>query len=496
MEEVLSPVQEETLEVVDIQFRPGQKIYYFDPDGERFVPGDHVIMDTARGLEFGLCVGGNHTIPAKDAIAPLRKIIRHATEQDEKTNSENRAREKRAYEICLQKIEKHGLDMQLVSAECAFDGSKILFYFTADERVDFRELVKDLASVFHTRIELRQIGVRDKAKMVGGLGICGRPFCCASFLDDFQPVSIKMAKTQNLSLNPTKISGTCGRLMCCLKYEQDTYESLIRSSPKPESFVDTPEGRGTVVDVDILRQRVKVQMENNPETVNTFSNEDIAVLRSGKAKKNDSPIPADLAPISGGGKRPAKPKAEDAPVLDAIRFRYSTESIAEEQAAEQPGTADAEQPREDRRPLRARQPRREATPGSAESRQPTGDQPPREERQLRENRRPRRERPRRENQEQPNADQQQGSVPRPEDAKERPEQESPEKQQERPRRNNRPPRRPNNQNGQPPKERQSTDAAPQEVGERRPPRRNYNYNRKRRPKAPGEQAGGGNPANQ
>ena len=376
MEEVLSPAQEETLEVVDIQFRPGQKIYYFDPDGERFVPGDHVIMDTARGLEFGLCVGGNHTIPAKDAIAPLRKIIRHATEQDEKTNSENRAREKRAYEICLQKIEKHGLDMQLVSAECAFDGSKILFYFTADERVDFRELVKDLASVFHTRIELRQIGVRDKAKMVGGLGICGRPFCCASFLDDFQPVSIKMAKTQNLSLNPTKISGTCGRLMCCLKYEQDTYESLIRSSPKPESFVDTPEGRGTVVDVDILRQRVKVQMENNPETVNTFSNEDIAVLRSGKAKKNDSPIPADLAPISGGGKRPAKPKAEDAPVLDAIRFRYSTESIAEEQAAEQqPGTVEAEQPREDRRPLRARQPRREATPGSAESRQSTGDQP-------------------------------------------------------------------------------------------------------------------------
>ena len=247
MEEVLSPAQEETLEVVDIQFRPGQKIYYFDPDGERFVPGDHVIMDTARGLEFGLCVGGNHTIPAKDAIAPLRKIIRHATEQDEKTNSENRAREKRAYEICLQKIEKHGLDMQLVSAECAFDGSKILFYFTADERVDFRELVKDLASVFHTRIELRQIGVRDKAKMVGGLGICGRPFCCASFLDDFQPVSIKMAKSQNLSLNPTKISGTCGRLMCCLKYEQDTYEALIRTSPKPESFVDTPDGRGGLV---------------------------------------------------------------------------------------------------------------------------------------------------------------------------------------------------------------------------------------------------------
>ena len=494
MEETNTP---ELVSVVDIQFRPGQKVYFFDPDGITLAQGDHVIIDTARGEEYGVCASGIHRIRQKDVVAPLRKVLRRASAQDERVVAENRAREAKAQSVCIQKIQAHGLDMQLVSAECAFDGSKILFYFTADERVDFRELVKDLASVFHTRIELRQIGVRDKAKMVGGLGICGRPFCCASFLDDFQPVSIKMAKTQNLSLNPTKISGTCGRLMCCLKYEQDTYESLIRSSPKPESFVDTPEGRGTVVDVDILRQRVKVQMENNPETVNTFSNEDIAVLRSGKAKKNDSPIPADLAPISGGGKRPAKPKAEDAPVLDAIRFRYSTESIAEEQAAEQqPGTAEAEQPREDRRPPRARQPRREAAPGSAESRQPAGDQPPREERQLRENRRPRRERPRRESQAQPNADQQQGSVPRPGDAKERPEQESPEKQQERPRRNNRPPRKPNNQNGQPPKERQNADAAPQEVGEKRPPRRNYNYNRKREPKTPGEQAGGSNSANQ
>ena len=247
MEELLNPVQQETVEVVDIQFRPGQKVYFFDPAGAVFAPGDHVIMDTARGPEFGICAAGNHTISIKEVVAPLRKILRRATEQDEKVNAENRSRERRAFEICMQKIQHHGLDMQLVSAECAFDGSKILFYFTADERVDFRELVKDLAGVFHTRIELRQIGVRDKAKMVGGLGICGRPFCCASFLDDFQPVSIKMAKTQNLSLNPTKISGTCGRLMCCLKYEQDTYESLIRSSPKVDSFVDTPEGRGTVV---------------------------------------------------------------------------------------------------------------------------------------------------------------------------------------------------------------------------------------------------------
>ena len=324
------PAADTPVEVVDIQFRPGQKVYYFDPDGMTFAAGDHVIIDTARGAEFGLCSGGNHTIPYKDVVSPLRKVIRKATAQDEKTNTENRAKEARAYEVCLQKIADHGLDMQLVSAEYAFDGSKILFYFTADERVDFRELVKNLASVFHTRIELRQIGVRDKAKMVGGLGICGRPFCCASFLDDFQPVSIKMAKTQNLSLNPTKISGTCGRLMCCLKYEQEAYEDLIRNAPKMDSFLDTPEGRGTVVDVDLLRSRVKVRMEENPETITYFANSDIAVLRSGKAKKNDPPIPADLAPISGGGKRVRREEKEEKLFLDPIKFRYSTEAVVEE----------------------------------------------------------------------------------------------------------------------------------------------------------------------
>ncbi len=320
------------VEVVDIQFRPGQKVYFFDPAGNACKAGEHVIIDTARGPEFGTVATGNHTVPFKDIVAPLRPVIRKATAQDEKIASENLKKEKRAYEICIQKIAEHGLDMQLVSAEYAFDGSKILFFFTADERVDFRELVKNLASVFHTRIELRQIGVRDKAKMVGGLGICGRPFCCASFLDDFQPVSIKMAKTQNLSLNPTKISGTCGRLMCCLKYEQDAYEDLIRTSPKMDSFVDTPEGRGTVVEVDLLRQRVKVKMEDQPEVITAFPNGEIAVLRSGKAKKNDPPIPADLAPISGGGKRKKRPVEEDdrAVILDSIRFRYSTETIAEE----------------------------------------------------------------------------------------------------------------------------------------------------------------------
>ena len=331
MEENNTLVQEETTaEVVDIQFRPGQKIYFFDPNGISCKAGDHVIIDTARGPEFGFCVGGNHSISTKDVVSPLRPVLRIATAQDERTMEENRAKEKQAYEACLKKIEEHDLDMQLVSAEYAFDGSKILFFFTADERVDFRELVKNLASMFHTRIELRQIGVRDKAKMVGGLGICGRPFCCASFLDDFQPVSIKMAKTQNLSLNPTKISGTCGRLMCCLKYEQDAYEDLIRNSPKPESFVDTPEGRGTVVELDLLRQRVKVRMEERPEVTGVFSNDEIAVLRSGKAKKNDPPIPEDLAPISGKGKRVRDPEQEETAFLDPIRFRYSTENIVDE----------------------------------------------------------------------------------------------------------------------------------------------------------------------
>ena len=365
-ETMIVPELPAQVQVVDIQFRPGQKIYYFDPNGIACKAGDHVIIDTARGPEFGTCIAAAHTISSKDVVAPLRPVLRLATAQDEKTAAENQAKEKKAYDICLQKIAEHNLDMQLVSAECAFDGSKLLFFFTADERVDFRELVKNLASVFHTRIELRQIGVRDKAKMVGGLGICGRPFCCASFLDDFQPVSIKMAKTQNLSLNPTKIFGTCGRLMCCLKYEQDAYEDLLRTSPKAESFVDTPEGRGTVTEVDLLRQRVKVRMEEHPEEIQVFSNTEIAVLRNGKAKKNDPPIPADLAPISGGGKRVRKeePKEEEPVFLDPIRFRYSTEAVVDEevpQAAEEPADTQAAEQRSANR-KRRRRPKAEVKP--------------------------------------------------------------------------------------------------------------------------------------
>ena len=384
MEELLTP----TVEVVDIQFRAGQKVYFFDPAGLKLRAGDHVIIDTARGAEYGICAGGNHMIREKDVVAPLRSVLRLATAQDEKTVEENRAKEKRAFDVCLQKIAEQQLDMQLVSAECAFDGSKLLFFFTADERVDFRELVKSLASVFHTRIELRQIGVRDKAKMVGGLGICGRPFCCASFLDDFQPVSIKMAKTQNLSLNPAKISGTCGRLMCCLKYEQDAYEDLIRNAPKAESFVDTPEGRGTVVEVDLLRSRVKVRMEDQPENIHTFANEDIAILRSGKAKKNDPPIPVDLAPISGNGKqrKPEPKEAEFEPALDPIRFRYSTEAVVEEpeelpeveETEEETVTPEQKKRRRNRgskpRPQQSREPKAEAQPQEAPQPQAEGQE--------------------------------------------------------------------------------------------------------------------------
>ena len=322
--------QNATVTVCDIQFRTGTKIYFFDPNGLTVKAGDDVIIETARGAEFGQCVKGNHEVGMNEVVSPLRPVIRIATEQDKKVDDENRVREKRAFDVCTQKIAELGLDMQLVSAEYAFDGSKILFFFTADGRVDFRELVKNLASVLRTRIELRQIGVRDKAKMVGGLGICGRPFCCREFLPDFMPVSIKMAKTQNLSLNPTKISGTCGRLMCCLNYEQEAYEDLLKTSPKVESLVDTPDGRGTVTDVNLLRQSVRVRLEQQPDTVVCHKNCDICVLRSSKAKKTDAPIPEDYAPISGDVKK-AEKKEEPrfSTYLEPVVIRQN-ESVKEE----------------------------------------------------------------------------------------------------------------------------------------------------------------------
>ena len=299
-------------EVIGVRFRGGCKEYYFDPHGIAAEPNQFVIVETAQGLEYAQCVSGNHEVEDDSVVQPLRPLVRVATENDDRTYAYNKTREKNAFAVCQKKIAERGLDMKLVRVESNFDGSKIIFFFTSDGRVDFRELVRDLAGVFRARIELRQIGVRDKAKMVGGLGICGRPFCCRQFLDDFQPVSIKMAKTQNLSLNPTKISGTCGRLMCCLNYEQETYEELLKTSPKNESFVDTPDGRGTVTEVNLLKQCVRVRLEQQPDTIVCHHNCDICVLRNGKARKTDPPIPDDLAPISGN---PQKCRKKEAPEL-------------------------------------------------------------------------------------------------------------------------------------------------------------------------------------
>lgn len=252
-------------EIVGIKFKDVGKVYYFGPNGMTFQKGDKAIVETARGLECGEVATENSDVPDESIVAPLKPVIRHATKEDLATVEQNREKEKKAFQICEEKIARHGLDMKLVDVEYTFDSSKILFYFTADGRVDFRELVKDLAGVFKTRIELRQIGVRDGAKKLGGFGICGRPFCCNTFLGEFQPVSIKMAKEQGMSLNPVKISGTCGRLMCCLKYEQDTYEHLLRHTPKVGAIVETVEGRGTVIENNLITGMLKVRLDRRSE---------------------------------------------------------------------------------------------------------------------------------------------------------------------------------------------------------------------------------------
>ena len=246
--------------IVGVRFQNAGKLYYFDPQATGAAAGDTVIVETARGQEMGETVTGPTEVPDEDIIPPLRPVLRVATQQDIQHKEENTAREKDAFAICKQKIAEHQLPMKLVSCEYTFDNSKLLFYFTAESRVDFRALVKDLASEFHIRIELRQIGVRDEARMMGGLGICGRPLCCTRFLGDFHPVSIKMAKEQNLSLNPTKISGACGRLMCCLQYEEDFYEKTSRSMPRVGKLVRTPDGDGTVAEVNILKETVRVRI--------------------------------------------------------------------------------------------------------------------------------------------------------------------------------------------------------------------------------------------
>ena len=251
--------------IVGIRFRTAGKIYYFDPADFDLDMAMHVIVETARGIEMGTVLIPPKEVDDDKVVSPLKPVIRVATDEDEKTVERNKEKEKEAFAICKEKIIKHGLEMKLVDAEYTFDGNKLLFYFTADGRIDFRELVKDLAAVFRTRIELRQIGVRDETKMMGGIGICGRPLCCHSYMADFVPVSIKMAKEQNLSLNPTKISGVCGRLMCCLKYEHEAYAELQKVTPRQGSVVDTPEGRGKVISTQMLRGTCKVQLDDSPE---------------------------------------------------------------------------------------------------------------------------------------------------------------------------------------------------------------------------------------
>ncbi len=254
------------IKVIGVRFRDAGKIYFFDPLKFEIQKGDNVIVETARGIEFGTVVSGIREVEDDKVIQPLKPVLRIATERDKEQEAENKVKEKEAFRICLEKIQKHNLEMKLIDAEYTFDNNKVLFYFTADGRIDFRELVKDLAAIFKTRIELRQIGVRDETKIMGGIGICGRPLCCKSYLSDFLPVSIKMAKEQNLSLNPTKISGVCGRLMCCLKHEQDTYEELNRRLPGIGDFVTCDDGaKGEVQSVNVLRQLVKVLVDVDDE---------------------------------------------------------------------------------------------------------------------------------------------------------------------------------------------------------------------------------------
>lgn len=268
--------------VVGIRFKKAGKIYYFDPDNIEVNRGDAVIVETARGVEYGIVEIGNRDVDESQIVSPLKKVIRIATEEDRAKNEENKAKEKEAFSTCVDKIKKHKLEMKLIDVEYTFDNNKIIFYFTADGRIDFRELVKDLAAVFKTRIELRQIGVRDEAKMVNGIGICGRTLCCATFLGDFHPVSIKMAKDQGLSLNPSKISGVCGRLMCCLKYEQEAYEDLIKNLPKEGDIISTPEGEGEVLSVSVLKQVIKTAVRKPPKgdvSVCYFSPEEISIIK-------------------------------------------------------------------------------------------------------------------------------------------------------------------------------------------------------------------------
>lgn len=344
-------------EVISVKFKNRGKSYFFAPNGKDVKAGQQVIVETSKGLEIADCFRGNHMVEDTAVIQPLRPVVRLATRDDLRVAEINKQREKEAFDICRRKIEEHGLDMKLVDVECNFEGNKTMFFFTSDGRVDFRELVKDLAGIFRNRIELRQIGVRDEAKMLGGLGICGRPFCCSQFIDEFQPVSTKMAKVQSMSLNPGKISGSCGRLMCCLRYEQEAYEDLMRSVPKQGAFVETPSGYGIVTQVNLLRQMVKVKLDGEGEdTIKTYRSVEVAAVPGGRPKDGE-PLPSVLKYI------PEPEEAEEPEDEWKLPELFAVEA---EPAADKP-----EQPK--KRSSRSRRSRRGGK--KPEGAKPTADKP-------------------------------------------------------------------------------------------------------------------------
>ena len=342
-------------EVVSIKFKNRGKPYFFDPAGLTLDIGEHVLVDTANGMEMGICSRENHMVEDTAVVHPLRRVLRRATQMDLRTEELNRQREETAMNVCREKIAEHQLDMKLVDVECNFEGSKTTFFFTSDGRVDFRALVKDLAAVLHNRIELRQIGVRDEAKLLGGLGICGRPYCCSQFLDDFHPVSTKMAKVQSLSLNPAKISGSCGRLMCCLRYEQEAYEDLVRKVPRQGAFVETKDGYGTAVQVNLLRSTVKVKLDDDRDDVlHEYKSNELATVPGGRPKDGAEP-PHVFVYV------PPEPEEPEEPVGDEWEAPEMIYTPSEE--PKEPAAVEKEAPKKSGRRSRSRQ-RKGKTPGS------------------------------------------------------------------------------------------------------------------------------------
>ena len=343
--------------VIGVKFKNSGKIYFFDSAGADIHKDDHVIVETGMGIDYGLVVSGIREIDESKLFQPLKPIMRKANERDEEQVKENARKSKEAFDICLEKVKEHGLDMKLTEVEYAFDNSKIMFYFTSDGYVDFRELVKDLASTFRTRIELRQIGVRDEARAIGGLGACGRPMCCAAYLPDFVPVSIKMAKEQNLPLNPTKISGVCGRLMCCLKYEEETYEELNKTMPDVGDFVEGADGlKGDVFSTNVLRQTVKVLVENGDEKeMHDYSASDITVLRKRRGKKNNNAAKIEEADESSLQQLEDKPSKEKGANSGGGRSQGS----AKNDAAEDRNNSGENREKKDRRSDRDRSDRQD-----------------------------------------------------------------------------------------------------------------------------------------